>query len=116
MPYCSWYHTAVCGVEREKAEFEDEFQNAFKSCGSMRYCVSFSIDFASVNDSGTYDCARIHLDSDAEAAEHKSLCTCSLLSVSIDSRVDSDETGLLPKADESLNVWDVHQVLSLWRR
>lgn len=65
----------VFSVEGEKAQFEDEFQNRFKSCGSMGYRLSFSIDFASVNDSGTYYCAKIHIDSDAEEAEHKSLCT-----------------------------------------
>jgi len=52
-------------VEREKAEPEDEFQNCFNSWGNMGYCVSFSTGFASVDDSDTSYCAKIHIESDA---------------------------------------------------
>lgn len=59
-PYMPWYKQAqrkdtmlqlvVFSVEWEKAEFEDKFQSRSKVCGSMGYRLSFSIDFASVND------------------------------------------------------------------
>uniref|UniRef100_A0A8B9NYM1 Ig-like domain-containing protein n=1 Tax=Apteryx owenii TaxID=8824 RepID=A0A8B9NYM1_APTOW len=59
--YMSWYKQAprkgtmlqlvVFSVEGEKADFEEEFHNHFKSNGSKGYHLSFSIDFVSANDS-----------------------------------------------------------------
>ncbi|KAK4828594.1 hypothetical protein QYF61_000046 [Mycteria americana] len=134
-PYRPWYKQAqrkdtTLQLWKEKRqrtcvlreESEDKFQNHFKSCGSMGYRLSFSTDFASVDDSGTSYCAKIHIDSGAEEAEHKLLCTESdlmageiLPRLSLESRVGSDETVRIPKANESLIVGDLHQVLSLWR-